>query len=153
MTQLTLQDKGLQLPSFNPEKHARAWQDMMGQWYSAGDIVAVATTYGQSARQSIALVKRINTIDSYGKPHQTRVAKVAGYRDAQGLWVHPVYEYTPYCSVTIRRILDATAWNKYYRTYTQTGVRVNNAQDSTLGPEKVIKLELTLADVLAVANA
>jgi hypothetical protein len=116
----------LDLPEFVESKHWLEWEDVIGQPFRAGDIIAYAATAGRSAKMTIGMVKRINRVDSKGDKitrsrynYETRIS-----------------EKEDYCNVTVAPLLDSS--NAYSRW---------TDRDVTIGPEKILKPNISIGDI------
>ena len=133
----TSTERDLTLLPLDPTKHYPSWPDILGRPFRPGDVVAVGITAGRCASLTIGMVRRINRFNSSGEPYMRRPP--ARYVD--GKWVNRD-EAVPDCSVTVVPLLDSE--NRLGRWSTR---------DSTVGPEKIVRLDVPVSDVLRAADA
>lgn len=124
-----MKEQNLDLPEFDEEKHWLSWTDMIDREYRAGDIVAYAATVGRSAGLTVGMVRRINRLDSTGE----LVTKRKYNYDTRE------YEFEDSCTVRIAPLVDSA--NRFERW---------TARDVTIGPDKIIRLDLSIGDVVGV---
>ena len=82
----------------------QTWTDAYGQTYGPGDHIAVATISGRSPQLVIAVVERINTVDSKGQPIVTYVGWNPTTRQ-------PIT--APSCTVTARPVHDGRGFHRW----------------------------------------
>lgn len=112
------------------------WRDSLGQWFEAGDFMAVATISGRSPQMVIAQVVKINTHDAKGLPYIVQWGNGPAVADDgyRGYGKPPV----PTVTVTATPIHDGRnfhrskgkwSWDKVTGKYTHDGR--SDVRDST----------------------
>lgn len=130
------------------------WTDCLGNTYRPGDTVAIAVINGKSPQLVIAIVERINRVDSSGVEittrkwfeHEnpvwkTRTRKQYDYPTRSSISIEEEYQETgkyrtvPSCSVRATPIIDARG----FRRWGQGVDGVNKAVTYKI-PENIIKV-------------
>lgn len=128
--------QNLDLPVFDEDKHWPEWADMLGQSYEPGDVVAYAATVGRSAGLSVAMVRKINRVNSKGEPNRMRNPRYS-WSESRENPSYDVPEWLPSATITLVPLKDSS--NRYGRC---------DARDVTVGDEKIIKLHMDISEVL-----
>lgn len=116
----------LELPDYDPDKHYIGWIDMIERVYFPGDIVAYASTAGRSSKLTVGMVKRINKLDSNGKPIIKNTYDYETNSRGEISWA----------TVTICPLVDSA--NSYGRW---------TNRDITISPDKILKLDISIGDI------
>jgi hypothetical protein len=108
---------------------------MLGQIYEPGDVVAYAATVGRSAGLSVAMVRKINRVNSKGETITRRNPEWTW--DMRENNPDDVPQYIPSATVTLVPLRDSA--NRYGRW---------TSRDVTVGDEKIILLHMDISEVL-----
>lgn len=116
----------LTVPPLDPDVHYASWPDILGRAFRPGDVVAVGVTVGRCASLTIGMVRRINRANAQGE------------RFVRRRWVAGKWTEQPSCTVTLAPLVDSE--NRLGR---------RSGRDSIVDPDKVVRLDVSVADVLA----
>jgi hypothetical protein len=136
--------KNVDLPQDIPKEWPE-WTDHLGQTYRPGDYVAVATINGKSPQLVIALVERINRVNSKGDEIVERTYIEGSYPSQ--------YKTTPSCTVKAKPVIEGRGFFRWSgRTYDpitkQSGFDLDKVRAVTYQfPGNIIKVPAPVEEV------
>lgn len=111
----------------NDGKEYVEWQDMVGNSYGPGALIAYASGYGSNgSKMTVGRVIRINRVNSEGRRHGRAPYQYSTNPDAQ---------FQASCSVTVQPLVDSQS--RRWSSNKDTGL----PRPVTLGPTNILRVE------------